>query len=64
MKKPSVRFIPGGGGGWVLPYIGYTGMCHWKGYMVFKPFSLVWGLVIIENWSSIGSRLTGSLTKD
>ena len=23
-----------------------------------------WGLVIIENWSSIGSCLTGSLTKD
>ena len=32
--------------------------------MVFKPFSLVQGLVIIEIWSSIGSRLTGSLTKD
>ena len=32
--------------------------------MVFKPFSLVEGLVIIENWSSVGSRLTGSLTKD
>ena len=31
---------------------------------VFKPFSLVKGLVIIENWSSLGSRLTGSLTKD
>ena len=31
--------------------------------MVFKPFGLVEGLVIIENWSSIGSRLTGSLTK-
>ena len=30
--------------------------------MIFKPFGL--GLVIIENWSSIGSRLTGSLTKD
>ena len=31
----------------VLPYIGYTDMCRWKG-----------------NWSSIGSRLTGLLTKD
>ena len=30
----------------------------------FKPFGLVWGLVIIENWSIIGPRLTGSLTKD
>ena len=32
--------------------------------MVFKPFGLVEGLAIVENWSSIGSRLTGSLTKD
>ena len=32
--------------------------------MVFKPFSLVYVLVIMGNWSSIGSRLTGSLTKD
>ena len=32
--------------------------------MVFKPFGLVYGLVNIENWSSIGSRLTGSLAKD
>ena len=32
--------------------------------MVFKPFGLVKCLVIIENWSSIGSRLTGSLAKN
>ena len=32
--------------------------------MVFKPFGLVNGLVIIENWSSTECRLTGSLTKD
>ena len=44
--------------------------------MVFKLFGLVkgvvffnhlvWyeGLVIIENWSSIGSRFSGSLTKE
>ena len=31
--------------------------------MVFKPFGLVYGLVIIENWSSIGSRLMGLLTR-
>ena len=31
--------------------------------MVFKLFSLVEGLVIIENWSRIGSLLTGSLAK-
>ena len=23
--------VPGGGGG-VLPYLGYTGTCHWIGY--------------------------------
>ena len=32
--------------------------------MVFKPFGLVEGLVIIEHWSSIGSHLPGSFTKD
>ena len=38
-------------------------LCAGKG-MVFKPFGLVKGLVITENWSSTGSRLTGSLIKD
>ena len=32
--------------------------------MVFKPIGLVYGLVIIKNWSNIGSRLTGLLTED
>ena len=32
--------------------------------MVFKPFSLVKGLEIMENRSSIGSRLAGLLTKN
>ena len=32
--------------------------------MVFKPFSLILGLVIIKNWPSIGSHLMGSFTKD
>ena len=32
--------------------------------MVFEPFGLVEGLVILETWSSIGSHLTGSFTKD
>ena len=32
--------------------------------MVFTSFGLVKGQVIIENWSSIGSCLTGSLTID
>ena len=31
--------------------------------MVFKPCSLGLGLVIIENWSRLGSRLTGLLEK-
>ena len=31
--------------------------------MVFKPFGQIEGLVVIKHWSSIGSRLTGSLTK-
>ena len=30
--------------------------------MIFKPFTLGEGLVIIENWSRIGCRLTGSLS--
>ena len=55
-----------GGGRWgevgVLPYIGYT--CAAGKAVVFKSFSLIYGLAIIENWSSIGSCLTGSLTKD
>ena len=50
------------GGGGVLPYIGYIRVCAAGKGMVFKPFILIWGLVIMENWSSIGSRLTGSLT--
>ena len=37
-------------------YIGYTGMCRWKG-MVFKPFTLEQGLVIMGKWSRIASRL-------
>ena len=24
--------VPGGGGGGVLPYLGYTGTCRWIGY--------------------------------
>ena len=32
--------------------------------MVFKPFSLVLDLVIIENWYTIEAQLIGLLTKD
>ena len=32
--------------------------------MVFELFSLVLGLVIIENWYTIEAQLTGLLTKD
>ena len=52
----------GGGGGY--SHILAIWICAAGKSMVFKPFGLVLGLVIIENWSSIGSRLTGSLKKD
>ena len=39
-------------------------VCAARMGMVFKPFGLVQSLAIIENWSNIGSRLSGSLTKD
>ena len=58
---------PGGGG--VLPYIGYTGMCRWRGYgfqAIWSGngygFQAIWsgkgyGFQVIwsgiENWSSI-----------
>ena len=51
VASPVCSFRGGGGGG-VLPYIGYTDMCRWKGY----------GFQAI--WSGIGSRITGSLKKD
>ena len=38
----------------VLPYIGYTGTCATGKGMVFKPFTLGQGLVIIENWLKQG----------
>ena len=38
-------------GGWGTPYIGYTGMCRWKGYGFQAIYSGI-GLVIIENWSN------------
>ena len=57
---------PGGEGRYshILP-VGYTGMCRWRGY----GFQAIWSGIgcsneIIENLSSIGFRLTGSLTKD
>ena len=46
----------GGGRRGVLPYIGYTGMCHWRGY----GFQAIWSGI----GSSIWSHLTGSLTKN
>ena len=32
-----LSLLPRGGRG-VLPYIGYTGMCHWRGY----GFQAIW----------------------
>ena len=54
----------GGGGGEDTPIYWLYRVCAAGKGMVFEPFSLVQGLVIIANWSSIGSRLTGLLTKD
>ena len=51
-----------GGGGY--SHILAKRVCAAGEGMVFKPLGLVEGLVIIENWSSIGSHLPGSLTKD
>ena len=42
---------PGGG---ILPYIGYTGMCRWRGY----GFQAIWpgkGYDFQAIWSGIGS---------
>ena len=47
----------------VLGYLAIRVCAAGKG-MVCKPFGLVKGLVIIENWSNKGSRLMGLLTKD
>ena len=33
-------FCPGGGGGVVVPYLGYIGMCRAKGNGFFSLFSL------------------------
>ena len=56
-----VNSLEGGGG---YCHILAIGVCAAGKGMVFKPFGPVKGLVIIENWSSIGSCLTGLLTKD
>ena len=37
-----------GGGGEGLPYIDYTGMCHWPGYG-FQPFEFRTGYINQEN---------------
>ena len=55
VKKNS----PGGGSSCILLAIWVY--AAGKG-VVFKLFALGQGLVIIENWSRIGSHLTGSLT--
>ena len=48
--------------GRVLPYILAIQVCATGKGMVFKPFTLGKGLVIIENWSRIGSHLMGLLS--
>ena len=51
-----------GGGGY--SHILAIRVCATGEGMVFKPFGLVKDLVIIVNWSSIGSHLIGLFTKD
>ena len=60
---PKFTDFRGGGGGGEYSHILAIRVCAAGKGMVFKPFSLVEGLVITKNWSSIGSRLTGLLTK-
>ena len=36
-KHPVPRGWGGGGRGEVLPYMAFTGMCHWKGYIFCLP---------------------------
>ena len=47
-----------GGGGWLLPFISYIGMCHHKG-RVFVPF---WSE--IGFWTGIGCGFPGNYRKD
>ena len=49
---------PGGGYSHILA----IRVCASGKGMVFKQFAMGYGLVIIENWYRIGSRLTGSLS--
>ena len=43
-----------GGGGCVLPYISYIGMCHPPNGMVFGPFWSENGYTLCPFWSGIG----------
>ena len=58
-----------GAGRGVLPYntvyclYGYVRLGKSRKGMVFKPFTLGYGLVNIENWSRIGSHLTRLLSR-
>ena len=57
MTVPKVPFSPGegrGGGGGVLPYIDYTGMCRWPGYG-FQAFEFRTGYINQEN--NVGNRV-------
>ena len=47
MIKDNIYFAINPGGG-VLPYIDYTGMCHWPGYG-FQAFKFRTGYINQEN---------------
>ena len=53
--KPGQAYTRGGGGG-VLPYMGYIGMCRCEGY-VFKQFTLGSGIIIIMRAQLFEGRL-------
>ena len=52
-SSSSLAFGGTGGGGGVLPYMSYVGMCAVKG-MIFSKFTLEQGIEIREFWSRIG----------
>ena len=56
-KLGSTIFFRPGGWGWIVPYIGYIGMCRAKGYVFFRPFWSEIGYQFRPFWSEIGYDL-------
>ena len=62
MRTPILKPVSrpgGGGGGIVLPYIDYMGMCHWPGYG-FHAFEFRTGY--INQKSNVGNRVYKYIT--